>query len=86
MTLKVAVSNILDREVSDFEAQVFANNQFGVLCAYIRAEAFRKINEYKYNSKEVVWVKDFEGNEYSGMIRRIYSNGCSLSEDIDILY
>ncbi len=36
MTLQQTVSKILKKEVSETEAQIFASQQFGVLCSYIR--------------------------------------------------
>jgi hypothetical protein len=36
MNLKQTVSEILQKEVTEAEAQKFASQQFGVLCAYIR--------------------------------------------------
>ena len=36
MTLKETVSKILKKEVTETEAQKFASQQFGLLCAYIR--------------------------------------------------
>lgn len=36
MTLKQTISEILKKEVTEAEAQKFASQQFGVLCAYLR--------------------------------------------------
>lgn len=36
MTLQKTVSKILNKEVNEAEAQKFASDQFGLLCAYIR--------------------------------------------------
>jgi hypothetical protein len=43
MTLKDTVSKILSREVTNEEAKNFADIEYGVLCAYIRSEAIKKI-------------------------------------------
>ena len=43
MTLKDTVSRILSREVTKAEAEKFAYEQYGVLCAHIRSEAFKKL-------------------------------------------
>lgn len=36
MNLKQTVSEILKKEVTETEAQKFASQQFGALCAYLR--------------------------------------------------
>lgn len=38
MNLQQTVSNILGKQVSLEEAKEFANNQFGVLAAYLKAK------------------------------------------------
>lgn len=43
MTLKCAVSKILSRNVTNKEAKEFASRQYGVLCAFIRSEAFKNL-------------------------------------------
>ena len=40
MNLQQTVSKMLKKEVSLKEAQEFANDQFGTLCAYIREQKF----------------------------------------------
>lgn len=47
MTLKDTVSRILSKEVTKAEAKKFAYDQYGVLCAHIRSEAFKKLLKEK---------------------------------------
>nr|DAI89532.1 MAG TPA: hypothetical protein [Caudoviricetes sp.] len=44
MTLKIAVTNILSRRVTEEEAMRFALEQYGVLAAYIRHELALRLN------------------------------------------
>lgn len=57
-TLQQTVSNILGQRVTAKRAQLFANEEYGVLAAYIRAEVVREILEYRRQSKEAVEFKD----------------------------
>lgn len=64
MTLKIAVSEILSKNITDEEAKEFAFKEFGVLCAYIRNEAFKKVlidkigeRKYKIISNKIINIE-----------------------------
>lgn len=58
MTLRCTVSKILSRNVSNREAKEFASRQYGVLCAFIRSEAFKNLVKDKMGEKR---YKDIPG-------------------------
>lgn len=51
-TLKNCVSDIIGKDVSENEAKEFANNQFGVLCAYIKHNVIKNIVDDKKHAKK----------------------------------
>jgi hypothetical protein len=46
-TLKGTVTNILLKKVTEEQAKQFALDNYGELCAYIRAEAFKNIHQHR---------------------------------------
>lgn len=48
--LRATVTNILNKVVTEEEARIFASEQFGVLCAHIRAKQIEEVMKYKEQS------------------------------------
>lgn len=57
MTLQQTVSKILKKPVTAKRAQLFANEEYGVLAAYIRAECVAEILDFRAKNKE---TKEYE--------------------------
>lgn len=64
MTLKQTVSKILGYEVTSQRAQLFANEEFGVLVAYIRDKTVREILEFREKQKETEEYKSIQKTAY----------------------
>lgn len=63
MTLRYAVSKILSRNVTNKEAKEFASSQYGVLCAFIRSEAFKNIIIDKMGEEGYVAIVGENGHD-----------------------
>ena len=55
MTLTIAVTNILNKKVTNEQAKTFALENYGVLATYIRQEfinKIKKVEDYKIRKKD----------------------------------
>lgn len=50
MTLTAAVTNILNKEVTEEQAKQFALDNFGILAAYIKSQVISKLAQDGYNT------------------------------------